>query len=135
MSEHPPTSPHTEGGAAPNVLESSRQLLTTFVSMFQTRVALAGVELAEEKARLIQLALTSVVGLLFVGLTLMAFTGLVAVLCWDSYRWQALLGLTVLYGAIAAYCYGKVRCIIDNAPALLEATLAEIEKDREALRR
>lgn len=49
-----PEQPHNPPTAT--LVEAGKQLLTTFYSMFQTRAAMAGVELAEEKERLLHLA-------------------------------------------------------------------------------
>lgn len=73
--------------------------------------------------------------MMFLSLAFITFTVLIAVLCWDQWRWQALLGLTVVYALVGVVCFVKARRMVRNAPTLLEGTLAEIEKDYAALRR
>ncbi len=72
---------------------------------------------------------------MFFGIGLVTLTGLIAILFWDTYRWQALGALTVLYLVLCAICLAYARNLVRNAPPMLEATLAEIDKDREILRR
>ncbi|TWG86227.1 putative membrane protein YqjE [Cupriavidus gilardii J11] len=124
----------TDDTHSPKLMDSLRTLASSSVSMLQTRLELASVELSEEKNRLLRMALLALVGLVFFGLSLFALTGLVVLLFWDNYRVQALGALIVIYLAIAAGCMLAARNILRNAPALFEATLAEIDKDRESLR-
>lgn len=126
MSESPPS---------PKFLESVRNLAGSLVAMIQTRLELASVELAEERTRLMKVALLACFGLVFFGIGLVTLTGLIAILFWDTYRWQALGALTVLYLLLCAICLAYARNLVRNAPPMLEATLAEIDKDREILRR
>lgn len=124
----------TDDTHSPKLMDSLRTLASSSVSMLQTRLELASVELSEEKNRLLRMALLALVGLVFFGLSLFALTGLVVLLFWDNYRVQALGALIVIYLAIAAACMLAARNILRNSPALFEATLAEIDKDRESLR-
>ncbi|NQF23552.1 hypothetical protein HP389_00215, partial [Escherichia coli] len=43
--------------------------------------------------------------------------------------------MAALYALGAAACLWKVRSLLRDAPPLFEATLAELDKDREILRR
>ncbi|AMR79419.1 phage holin family protein [Cupriavidus nantongensis] len=125
----------SEATPSPKFLDAVRNLAGSLVAMVQTRVELASVELAEERTRLLKVALLALFGLAFFGLGLVTLTALIAILFWDTYRWQALGALTVLYLALCAACLAYARSVLRNAPPMLEATLAEIDKDREILRR
>ena len=80
-------------------------------------------------------ALLACFGLVFFGIALVTFTALVAILFWNSYGWQALGVLVLIYLLLCAGCLAYARNLVRNAPPMFEATLAEIDKDREILRR
>ncbi|WP_066731684.1 phage holin family protein [Cupriavidus sp. D384] len=119
---------------SPKFLESLRNLAGSVVSMLQTRLELASVELAEERERLMKVALLALFGLVFFSMALMTFTLLVAILFWETYRWQALGAIVLFYVICAAACLLVARNKVRNAPPLFESTLAELDKDREMLR-
>ncbi|MBP0621731.1 MULTISPECIES: phage holin family protein [Cupriavidus] len=125
----------SESTPSPKLLESVRNLLNSLVAMVQTRLELASVEFAEERTRLMKVALLACFGLVFFGIALVTFTALVAILFWNSYGWQALGVLVVVYLLLCAGCLAYARNLVRNAPPMFEATLAEIDKDREILRR
>jgi len=120
---------------SPKFLESLRNLTGSMVSMVQTRLELASVELAEERTRLMKVALLACFGLVFFGMALMTFTILVAILFWETYRWQAIGAIVVIYLVCMAACLLTARRMVRNAPPLFADTLAELDKDREMLRR
>lgn len=120
--------------SSPKLLDSLRALGSSVAAMVQTRLELASVELSEEKSRLLRMALLALVGLIFFGLSLFALTGLIVLLFWDNYRVQALGAVVVVYLLLSAICLLAARNIIRNSPPMFEATLAEIDKDRESLR-
>ncbi|AOY93185.1 hypothetical protein BKK79_16295 [Cupriavidus sp. USMAA2-4] len=124
----------SESPTPPKFLESLRNLAGSVVAMLQTRLELASVELAEERARLLRVALLACFGLVFFGLAMVTLTVLIAIVFWDTYRWQALGALVLIDGAACAACLLAARNIVRRAPPLFEATLAEIDKDREVLR-
>ncbi|NOV25501.1 hypothetical protein E5S69_18525 [Cupriavidus necator] len=125
----------SEATPSPKFLDAVRNLAGSLVAMVQTRLELASVELAEERTRLLKVALLALFGLAFFGLGMVTLTALIAILFWDTYRWQALGALTGLYLVLCAICLGYARSVLRDAPPMLEATLAEIDKDREILRR
>ncbi|MDE2203384.1 MAG: phage holin family protein [Burkholderiaceae bacterium] len=120
---------------SPKLFASLKKLAGTIVSMLQTRLELASVELAEEKERLLGVAFLGMLAVSLIGLAIMTLTALVVILCWDTYRWQSLVIMAALYGFGAAACLWRVRTSLRRAPPLFEATLAELDKDREILRR
>lgn len=125
----------SEPTPSPKLLESLRNLAGSLVAMVQTRLELASVELAEERVRLMKVGMLVCFGLVFFAMALVTLTALVAIVFWDTYRWQALGVLIAVYLVACAACLTVARRIIHQAPPLFEATLAEIDKDREALRR
>jgi uncharacterized membrane protein YqjE len=124
----------TDDTSSPKLLESLRMLGSSVAAMVQTRLELASVELSEEKSRLLRMALLALVGLVFFGLALFALTGLIVLLFWDNYRVQALGAVVVVYLLLGGGCLLAARNIVRHSPPMFEATLAEIDKDRESLR-
>ncbi len=108
-----------------------RRLLDSVSALLQTRLELVGIEFAEEKERLFGTFFVAFIAIVCANMALISLTALVAVFFWDTYRWQALTGLTAFYAVIGIGCACKVRSILRNAPHIFKATLNELEKDRE----
>jgi len=124
MSDHP------QSGLA----GSLRQLGTTVLGILQTRLALVGVELEEALQGFFVTMAVALAMMLFATLGLLAFTMLMVVAFWDTHRVLALALLSFAYLALAAYFGLRLRRALAERPPLLEASLAELEKDRAALR-
>jgi uncharacterized membrane protein YqjE len=113
---------------------SLRQFGATTLGMVHTRLSLAGVELEEELQRLVGVLLMALAGLLFVALALIVFTFLIVFSVREDERVIALAILGLVY-ALAAVLFGwRAKRVMDLRPALFAATLAELEKDRVALK-
>lgn len=103
------------------------------LALVHTRIALAGVELAEERDRL-KIALTLVVvGVVFSAFAMMTATIFVIALFWDTHREAAIIGVTLFYALVAVLSFWRASSLRHGAPAPFAATLAELEKDRERL--
>lgn len=109
------------------------RVLATLLGMGQTRLELAGVELAQARQssiRVVVLAVLSV--LLLVVASVFASAGLVYLL-WDV---NPLLGFLVaggVYLLAGVYCLNLVKRDIDRFPPLFEATVAELGRDKIAV--
>jgi uncharacterized membrane protein YqjE len=112
-----------------------RRLAGGLLGMLQTRLELIGIEMAEEKERLLFSLFIGLAGMLFSLMALITLTALVAAAFWDTYRWQSLAVLAALYAVAALVCALKARASLHHAPPIFPATLAELEKDRAALKR
>ncbi len=112
-----------------------RRLLSSAFAMLHTRLELIGIELAEEKERLLGVLFLGLAAMLLAAMALIALTALIAIAFWDTWRWQALAGITVVYALGALFCALKARSGLHNAPLVFQATLEEFEKDREILRK
>ncbi len=123
-------SPEKSGG----LFTSLRQLVATGIAIFQTRLALAGIELEEEIQRLIQVLLLSLGLILFLALGLLVFTLMIVLAFRDEHRVLAMGGLALAYLAIAGALWWRLRAKLDDRPPIFEATLAEFEKDRASLK-
>lgn len=113
---------------------SLRRIAGSLLEIVQSRIELIGIELTEEKERLMGVAFLGLAAMLFGMLALVALTALVIVVFWDTYRLQAMTGVFIVYLVLAAGCALRARTILREAPMPFEATLAEFEKDRDALR-
>jgi uncharacterized membrane protein YqjE len=112
-----------------------RRILSSVFAIMQTRLELVGIELAEEKDRLLGVLFLGLAAMMLATMALIALTALVAIAFWDTYRWQSLAGITAVYAIAALICALKARSGLHNAPIVFEATLAEFEKDREIFRK
>ncbi|HEY1995534.1 phage holin family protein [Paraburkholderia sp.] len=112
-----------------------RRIFGSVFAILQTRLELIGIELAEEKDRLLGVLFLGLDAMMLATMALIALTALVAIAFWDTYRWQSLAGITVVYAIAALVCALKARNGLVNSPIVFEATLAEFEKDREIFRK
>ncbi|PXW24254.1 phage holin family protein [Paraburkholderia caballeronis] len=112
-----------------------RRIIGAVFSILETRLELIGIELAEEKDRLIGVLFLGLAATLLATLALIALTALIAIAFWDTYRWQALAGITAVYALAAIVCGVKARQGLRNAPLMFQATLNEFEKDHELFRK
>lgn len=106
-----------------------RRLIGSIFSLMQTRLELIGIELAEEKDRLLGVLFAALAAMMFATMALITLTVLIAAAFWETYRWQSLAALTVAYLIGAVLCLLKARAGIRQAPLIFEETLAEFEKD------
>lgn len=112
-----------------------RRIFSSFFSILQTRLELIGIELAEEKDRLLMVLFMGLAAMMLATMALLALTVLIVIAFWDTYRWQALAGITIFYVIAAIVCGVKARSGLRNAPMIFEATLHEFQKDRELFRK
>src|SRR6201989_210117 len=92
-----------------------RRLFGSFFSILQTRLELVGIELAEEKDRLLGVLFLGLAAMMLTTMALIALTALVAIAFWDTYRWQALAGITLVYAIAGLVCALKARSGLRNA--------------------
>ncbi|MCL4746423.1 MAG: phage holin family protein [Burkholderiaceae bacterium] len=127
------------GGAgtrrAAGLLDAARRLGGSALSLANTRLALAFLDLSEERDRLLRLAMFAVAAATMIALALVAATALVVVAFWDDYRLHALAGATLANALAAWWSVRRVRALVREAPPLLETTLAELERDAQVLRK
>jgi uncharacterized membrane protein YqjE len=117
----------------PGLLGSARAVLVALLEIGQTRLQLAGTELEEERLRIAELMLFATAALFFLGLGIVLATLLLVLLFWDGPR------LWVLGAAASLFLMGGVgtaaawRRKARSKPPLLASTLAELQRDRDAL--
>lgn len=113
---------------------SLRSRLDTLLGAAQTRLALLTVELQEEKLRLARLLFTTVLTALFLGFAAVFAVLWVTVALWDDHRLLALglsTGLFLVLGLAAASVAART---VAAGSRLFAASLAELDKDRDALK-
>ena len=120
-----------DSAATPGLRDSLSRLTANALSLVHTRLALAGVELAEERDRLKSTLGLLVVGVVASAFALMSASAFVIAYFWDTHREGAIIGLTVFYAVIAAWALWRATSIRRDAPPPFAATLAELEKDRQ----
>lgn len=101
--------------------------------MGQTRLELAGVELAQIRQTTVQTVLWSLLTALALAFASLMACGLVIVLAWDSYRYVAIAGCIAFYLVLGAYFYMKLKDTLASQPPLFEATIAELGRDKQAV--
>jgi len=103
--------------------------------MGQARLELAGIELADERDRLIRIAAFGLLGAFALAVSLVALTILVAVAFWDGARLPALIAITLVWMGLGFGALWRAQHIARVAPLPMSLTLAELRRDLEALRK
>ncbi|MEI2418125.1 phage holin family protein [Orrella sp. JC864] len=107
---------------------------TGLVSLVRTRVEIFGLELAEEKTRLVKVLGLAFAALLFLALGLLVLSILVAVMVWPTEnRYLALGALAALYGLIGLFLLLRLRRHLVLGPAPFAATVQELGRDADML--
>src|SRR5918994_4266883 len=109
---------------------SIAQLLATAVGIAQTRLELLSTELQEEVHRVAEIAILSAVALLAAGAGLFLLALAIIFVFWDTHRVAASIGVTGTFFLIAVVAAMVLRAKVRGKPPLLDATLAELKKDR-----
>ena len=103
------------------------------LALARTRLELAGVEWAEERRRLASVVALAAAGAVLATLAIAALTLFVVAYYWDTHRYAAIAGVTIVYGALAAFAFARAAAIVRRQPTPFAATIAELEKDRAIL--
>jgi uncharacterized membrane protein YqjE len=119
--------------ASSSLSESLKQVVSTLLSIAQTRLELLANELNEERLRFEQTLLYASIALLFFGLSIMLLTVFVVVVFWDSQRLLALGSLSGLFFIAGLLMSLAVRNLARKKPKLFSASLAELSNDRDQL--
>ncbi|MDY4380137.1 phage holin family protein [Pectobacterium brasiliense] len=122
----------SQQGPASGVMASAQRIISIIVSMVESRVRLAVIELEEEKANLIQLLIMVGLTLLFAAFGIMS---LIALIIWGidpQYRLFALGGITATLLGLALI--GGIWTLVKvRRSTLLKATRKELATDRSLL--
>jgi uncharacterized membrane protein YqjE len=114
--------------------ETLGRLAATLVAMVHTRLELASVEMEEQSQRYLGYLLMSLLALFLFGIAIVLVALFVIILFWDTHRIAAVLGMAAAFGAAAAVIAMKVKSGFASQPALLSATLGELQNDLDFLK-
>ena len=112
---------------------STRNLIGTGVTLLHNRLELLGVELAEEKLRLVSLLAYGGAAFLCIAAGLIFLSIFLTVLFWDTHRLLALGVFSALFLGAGIASSLLAMSLTRSGSKLFSASLAELRKDREAL--
>ncbi|HTH95329.1 MAG TPA: phage holin family protein [Rhodocyclaceae bacterium] len=118
----------------PGLLASVKGLLGTSLTLLQTRLQLLATELEEEGQRLLALILWGGVAVLALGAGLVFVAVFLTVLWWDSNRLLVLGVFAALFVGLGCVATFVAYRLAGSTSGLFSASLAELSKDRAALR-
>ena len=116
------------------LMGSLKRLTSSLLAILATRLELLANELQEERLRLTQLLLLGVFAAFCIGTGLILLNAFIVVLFWDDHRLVALGTLTLVYLVAGAAVAMVLRARARAGAKLFAASLAELQKDRHALR-
>ena len=112
-----------------------RGLLGSLTGLVHQRLTLLGIELREEAVRARWMLVDSVAAILLAALGL-AFAGFALVISvGEQYRAVVAGSVALVFGAAAGYTAWRAKCALSARTGAFSGSLAELERDREALTR
>jgi uncharacterized membrane protein YqjE len=120
-------------GPISGLFRSVAQLLATALGIAQTRLELLSTELQEEVHRVAEIMVWTAVALVAAGVGLFLLALAVIFAFWDTHRVIASIAVTSTFLLIAAIAGLVLRAKVRAKPPLLDATIAELKKDRDHL--
>jgi uncharacterized membrane protein YqjE len=110
---------------------SVKRLLESGSNFFSTKLELVGVELQEEKKRILELMIFVAAALLFAVMALTLITiGIVAKLI-EKHLYEGIIVMGVLYFLLAAILYFLAQKKVQTATKVFQTTVEELKKDTE----
>lgn len=117
-----------------DVSTTLRQLSTAMVVHAHTRLALLQSEIAEERTRLGGLLWRAVFAILAGFMTAEVVVLAIVAAFWDTpWRWASLGAIAIVTVAGTAACWRSLNAHLARTSPLFEASLVQLEKDRETL--
>jgi uncharacterized membrane protein YqjE len=121
-------------GLTGGLFHSLNGFVSTLVNVAQTRLQLLTTELQEEVQRAAQMLIWAFVSLFAALMALFLGSLTVIFVFWDTHRLVAAVAMTGVMLAVAAGAGLVLRAKLATKPPMLDATLAELAKDRAQLR-
>jgi uncharacterized membrane protein YqjE len=119
---------------SPGFMHSLKAALATLSSAFHTRVDLFVTELEEERERLKQTLVLTLLVVFGLSLGFILLTIFLVAIFWDK-GWIGAIGcLSLIYLGVGASAALKLRSTFLKRPGLFPATITELGKDRERLK-
>jgi uncharacterized membrane protein YqjE len=122
------------GGSDGGLMASARGLGHTALTLLRTRLSLLGVELQEEQARLVGVLLYGICAAIALGAGLVFLAVAITVALWENNRLLALGVFAALFLSAGSVCALVASRLARRGSVLFAASLAELQKDREALK-
>lgn len=120
-------------GPIRGLFRSLRNLLATVIAIAHTRLELLSTELRQEIHRVAEIMVWTLIALLAAGIGLFLLALVVIFAFWDTHRLMASVAVTSVFAVIALAAGLVLRAKVNSKPRLLDATLAELAKDRDSL--
>jgi len=118
-----------------NLLSSIKNLVSTGVSIAQTRLELLSVDVQIARNKFISLLIMIVSALFFLFFGLVMLALLIVIYSWESDRMLALGLLTSAFIGVGLILGLFIMQSLRNMPKLFEASIAELAKDKAELSR
>jgi len=118
-----------------NLLSSIKNLVSTGVSIAQTRLELLSVDVQIARSKFISLLVMIVSALFFLFFGLVMLALLIVIYSWESDRMLALGLLTSAFIGVGLILGLLIMQSLRNMPKLFEASIAELAKDKAELSR
>ncbi len=115
------------------VLESLKRLARTAVELVRTRLELLSLDVEEAKLRLLSILLAGAIAFFCFSLGLVMAAFWLVVAFWDTHRMLVLGLLTGAFLGGGLLALAVLAWKAKKGPRLFAATLAELERDRDAL--
>ncbi|MGE4408175.1 phage holin family protein [Pseudomonas sp.] len=112
---------------------SLKKLGGAFVGLLQGHLELLGIEVQEEKARTFRLFLLAGISLILGLLILVGLSAAIVIAFWETHRITAILVLCAAYAVALIICVNRALALAKQCAAPFQATLEELERNRERL--
>ena len=116
-----------------NLISSLKNLVSTGASIAQTRLELISTDIQIARSKFISLLVMIVFALFFLFFGLVMLALLIVIYSWETDRILALTLLTSGFLAVGVILAAVILQSLRTMPKLFEATISELQKDREEL--
>ncbi len=123
----------TPSGPLSGLVHSLKNLVGTLLAMLQTRVELLTNDLQQEVHRVAELMVLALIALLAAGFGLLLTALVVIFVFWDTHRLLAAICVAAVFFVVAITATLMFTSKLRAKPRPLQATLAELERDRQRL--
>lgn len=117
----------------PNATSALKRVIASLLGMGQTRLELAGVELAQARQATVRTVVWSLLTALATAFASLFVCLLVIALAWDTHRYIAIAGCAAFYVVLGVYFYVQLKDTLSSHSPLFEATIAELGRDKQAV--
>lgn len=122
-----------DGRRSGGLLHSLQRLLSSLLSVVQTRIEIVATEFEEERERIKGLVVYGVFALVFISLGVITLTVFVTLWLWELYGVHALGVMGLVFLGTGIFLALRARSNERARPRLFATTLAELRKDRHGL--